>query len=254
METFRFYNELADVYHLIYANWEQSIDRQATELDSIIHERLGPGTKSVLDVSCGIGTQALGLGQMGYVVTGSDISPVAIERARKEAEKRHLSINFRVADMRQCDEAHTCQFDVVLSADNSVPHLLTDRDIRTAFQAMFHCTRPGGLVLISVRDYAREDRTAIQLRPYGVRKTAQGRVIVFQLWEFEDNTDFYDLTMYFLVESTAGAYNVIASKARYYAVPIAKLCGLLEDAGFTAVERINNRFFQPVLVARRKSG
>src|SRR5712671_7650069 len=114
METFRFYNELSDVYHLIYPDWEQSMGRQASVLDSIIRERLGTGIKSVLDTSCGIGTQALGLAQSGYMVTGSDTSPLAIERAQREAEKRSLRITFGVADMRRCDEAHTGQFDVVL--------------------------------------------------------------------------------------------------------------------------------------------
>ena len=251
METFRFYNELADVYHLIYADWEQSMARQASVLDSIIREHLGAGTRSVLDASCGIGTQSLGLAQKGYVVTGSDISPLAIERAQREAEKRNLRITFRVADMRRYDEARTGQFDVVLSADNSIPHLLTDQDIRTAFQALFRCTRAGGLVLISVRDYACEDRTPVQLRPYGVRRTAEGRVIVLQLWEFEESTGLYDLSMYFVVEPRDGPRHVIASKTRYYAVPITTLCGLLEEAGFANVERIDDRFFQPVLAGRK---
>ena len=73
METFRFYNELADVYHLIYADWEQSIAQQASALDSIIRQHLGAGIESVLDASCGIGTQSLGLAQRGYAVTGSEL-------------------------------------------------------------------------------------------------------------------------------------------------------------------------------------
>ena len=251
MEVSRFYDELADVYHLIYADWEQSIGRQATALDSIIRDQLGTGTKSVLDASCGVGTQSLGLSQRGYSVTGSDFSARSIFRAQREAEKRRLSITFRVADIRQCDKAHKDQFDVVLSADNSIPHLLTDQDIRTAFQAMFRCTRTGGVVLITVRDYASEDRTPVQLRPYGVRQTPEGRVIVFQLWEFEKDTDFYDLSMYFVVEPEAGRHRVITNKSRYYAVPIAKLRELLEEAGFTKVHRIDDRFFQPVLVGRK---
>lgn len=251
METSRFYDEIADVYHLIYADWEQSIARQADTLDSIIRDRLGVGTKSLLDTSCGIGTQALGLSQKGYAVTGSDISVRAVERARREAEKRSLSIAFGVTDVRQCDEAHSSQFDVVLSADNSIPHLLTDRDIRTAFQAMFRCTRPGGLVVITVRDYESEDRTPVQLRPYGVRQTPEGRVIVFQLWEFEQNPDFYDVSMYFVVEPSAGPRRVIASRSRYYAVSIMKLSDLLKEAGFINVGRIDNRFFQPVLTGRK---
>jgi len=251
MDTFRFYNELADVYHFIYADWEESMARQASVLDSIIREYLGQGMKSVLDASCGIGTQSLGLAQRGYMVTASDISPRAIERAQGEAKKRSLRIAFSVTDMRKCDEAHTGQFDVVLSADNSVPHLLSDQDIRTAFQAMFRSTRTGGMVVITMRDYAREDRSPVQLRPYGVRRTEEGRVIVFQLWEFEKGTDLYDVSMYFVVEPIDGSRQVIASKTRYYAVSITTVCGFLEEVGFTNVQRIDDRFFQPILVGRK---
>lgn len=251
METSRFYDELTDVYHLIYEDWEQSIARQAATLDSIIRERLGAGEKTLLDTSCGIGTQVLGLSQRGYAVTGSDISARAVERARREAENRNLRIAFRVADLRRCDEAHASSFDVVLSADNSIPHLLNDRDIGTGFQAMFRCTRPGGLVVITVRDYESEDRTSVQLRPYGVRQTPEGRMIVFQLWEFDENPNFYDLTLYFVVEPSAGSRHVIASRSRYYAVSIMKLCDLLKEAGFINVERIDHRFFQPVLTGRK---
>jgi SAM-dependent methyltransferase len=225
--------------------------RQADALDSIIRDQLGAGAKSLLDTSCGIGTQSLGLSQRGYAVTGFDISARAVARARREAEKRSLSIAFGVADVRQCDQAHSSQFDVVLSADNSIPHLLNDQDIRTAFQSMLRCTRPGGLVIITMRDYESEDRTPVQFRPYGVRHTPDGRVIVFQLWEFEDNTDFYDLSMYFVIEPSGGPRQVIASRSRYYAVSIMKLCGLLKEAGFISVERIDNRFFQPVLACRK---
>ena len=251
MEASSFYDELADVYHCVYADWEQSIARQASALDSIIRDELGPGTRSILDVSCGIGTQSLGLSQRGYVVTGSDISAGAIGRARREAEKRKLNISFHVADIRQCDKAHSGQFDVVLSADNSIPHLLADQEIRTAFQALFRCTGAGGLVLITVRDYESEDRAPVQLRPYGVRNTPEGRVLVFQLWEFEDNANFYEASMYFVVEPGAGPPRLITSKSRYYAVPITKLCELLNEAGFTSVRRIDDRFFQPVLVGRK---
>lgn len=56
-------------------------------------------------------------------------------------------------------------FDAALSADNSVPHLLSDAEILEAFRAFYACTRSGGVVLITVRDHAGEDRSSPQLRP-----------------------------------------------------------------------------------------
>ena len=80
-DTKGFYSELSDFYHLIYPDWEESVQRQAEALDATIRE-VWRGSETVLDVSCGIGTQSLGLASRGYKVTASDLSPGAIERAR----------------------------------------------------------------------------------------------------------------------------------------------------------------------------
>ena len=141
-DTNQFYAGLTPLYHLIYSNWEASVQRQAGMLDSVIREGWGD-VSSVRDVSCGIGAQAIGLAQPGYDVTASDLSPEEIERAKQEADARDLSIDFSVADMRKAHDHHARDFGVVLSADNSVPHLLTDKDILTAFRQFFLCTRPG---------------------------------------------------------------------------------------------------------------
>jgi hypothetical protein len=44
-------------------------------------------------------------------------------------------------------------------------HLLCDADILRAFEQMFACTWPGGGCLITVRDYDREERVGVQMKP-----------------------------------------------------------------------------------------
>ena len=119
--TRAFYDELAPFYHLIFPDWEASIERQATILDNVIRRQWGSDTKTLLDVSCGIGTQALGLAQRGYLVTASDLSPQAIARAKQEARKRGLPIAFSVVDMRKAAAYHQHEYDVLISCDNSIP-------------------------------------------------------------------------------------------------------------------------------------
>lgn len=69
-------------------------------LDYVIREIWGDNISSILDVSCGIGTQSLGLSSKGYHVTASDLSFEEIQRAKQEAALRDLSVDFSVADMR----------------------------------------------------------------------------------------------------------------------------------------------------------
>ena len=37
-----FYDELSPLYHLIYPNWAQSVQSQATQLDSTSSRKIGP--------------------------------------------------------------------------------------------------------------------------------------------------------------------------------------------------------------------
>jgi glycine/sarcosine N-methyltransferase len=88
-----FYDQLASNYHLIFEDWEASIRRQAAVLGAILERECGPApTVKILDCACGIGTQALGLAKLGFQMTACDLSPLAVERTRKEAEARRMSV------------------------------------------------------------------------------------------------------------------------------------------------------------------
>jgi hypothetical protein len=57
--TKEFYDELSPFYHLIFQNWEASIERQANILDGIIKLEWGHNDSTIVDVSCGIGSQTI---------------------------------------------------------------------------------------------------------------------------------------------------------------------------------------------------
>lgn len=250
MATSDFYDTLAPYYHLIYEDWEESIGRQGRALDAIIRSTGSPQPRSVLDASCGIGTQSIGLAQLGYEVTASDLSPSAVERAQREATRRRLSIQYSVADMRGVHAHHRRSFDVVIACDNSIPHLLSDADILLAFENFHRCLAPGGLCLISVRDYAAMDMSAqVQLHPYGVRHEGGARYVLLQVWEL--HPPLYDTTFYVIEHREQAPPVTHASQATYYAVPITTLMRLMEQAGFSEVRRIDDKSFQPVLVGRK---
>jgi len=249
------YDEIATLYHLIYRDWNAVIAQQAAALDAIIREHVGPPPRSILDVSCGIGTQALGLAALGHAVTASDLSSAAVERARLEAAQRNLAIHFTVADMRRCAEVHGSGFDVVLSADNSIPHLLSDDAIREAFGSFHQCIRPGGITILGLRDYLAEERSSPRLVPYGFRSEGDDRYFVVQTRDWDG--DFYDVAMYFIREGRGSRpATVTAGSSRYYAVPIDRLVSLLEESSFIEIQRLDGVLYQhqPVLLARRGTG
>jgi len=249
----RFYAEFAPLYHLIYPDWDKSIERQAAMLDSIVRERWGDSGSCVLDVSCGIGTQSLGLAKLGYAVTASDLSREAVERAKVEAEKRDLSISFSVADMREAFRHHARQFDVVISCDNAIPHLLTDDDILTAFRQFYACTRAGGGCIISVRDYEKEDLSRQKIEPYGIRDENGVHYFLFQVWNPGERPSLYDVAVYVVEDRGKSDCRTHVFRSQYYGVGISRLVELMGEAGFDNVTRLDDRFFQPVIVGTRKS-
>ena len=224
------------------------MQRQASMLDSVLRETWGE-VSTVLDVSCGIGTQAIGLAALGYNVTASDLSPEEIERAKQEAKARELSITFSVADMRLAHEHHAKEFDVVLSADNSVPHLLTDEDILSAFRQFYACTRPGGGCIVTVRDYEKEALSKQQIKPYGIREHDGARWLGWQVWDPHPPT--YDVTMYFIEDRGTSDCKTHVMRSTYYAVGITKLIELMTEAGFIDCHRLDDKFFQPMIIGTR---
>jgi glycine/sarcosine N-methyltransferase len=253
------YDDIASLYHLIYPNWDEAIKQQADALNDFVTTLMGSAPRSrsvgsaesILDVSCGIGTQALGLAALGHTVTASDLSAAAVDRARTEAISRRLEITFKVADMRQCAEAHGSGFDVVLSADNSLPHLSGEDEVRIALQGFYKCLRKDGIAIVNLRDYREdEDRASPQMLSYGFRDRGSDRYFVFQTRDWND--DVYDVAMYFVREVRAGTpASVTAGLSRYYAITVERLMFLFQEVGFTHVQRLDGILHQPIVVGRR---
>lgn len=244
-----FYDQLSPFYHLIFPDWNSTIEHQAKILDGIIKSEWKNNVSSIVDVSCGIGTQAIGLAKLGYDVTGSDLSPKQIERATEEAKLRDVEINFLVCDMRNICSHHAQKYDLLICCDNSIPHLLCDLDIRHAFKEFYRCLNLGGGCLITIRDYQKENRDGIQIKPYNIKIENNIKYIIFQTWEFQG--DIYDLSMYCICDNQKDVVETKIFRSQYYAVSILKIVQLLKEVGFTNVRQIESNFYQPVIIATK---
>lgn len=81
---------------------------------------------SVLDAACGAGRYSMKFSELGFNVTGFDLSSTLLEIAKSEAEIRNLNINFQLADIREFFT--TEKFDLVLSLFTSFGYFDSDKE------------------------------------------------------------------------------------------------------------------------------
>jgi SAM-dependent methyltransferase len=253
VETKQFYDDLASYYHLMFENWDASMVRQGDALVTLIRaelEQSQPSAARVLDVACGIGTQTLPLAARGFRLVARDLSPAAVARLQREADARQLVVDAAVADMRQVGSSVSGTFDVVLAFDNSVPHLLNDDDLRTAFKEFLAVLRPGGVFLCSVRDYDNIQRGEPATHVYGTREDRGQRFQLTQKWSWDDPMH-YQATFTVDRETSDGPARDVCTVSRFYAVSTGRLLELMRDAGFQDSRLIDETIYQPILTGRR---
>jgi glycine/sarcosine N-methyltransferase len=254
MDAKECYDELASHYHLIFENWEASVERQAAVLGPILERECGKAKLTrVLDCACGIGTQALGLAKLGFRVSGCDVSRGAVERARLEASRRGLELQLSGADMLDLGSLEDSGFDAVVCLDNALPHLESAEQLFQAATQIRRKLRPKGLFMASIRDYDRliQERPAVQ-GPWFYSDQGQRR-IVFQIWDWLDERRY---TFHLYVTREVGKeWTTFHTAATYRAVLRDELADVLRQAGFNDVRwllPVESGFFQPLILARTR--
>ncbi|MGL1884866.1 MAG: class I SAM-dependent methyltransferase [Reichenbachiella sp.] len=248
--TKSFYDELSVDYHLIFRDWNETVIEQGKILDQLIQRNAKIESKTVLDCSCGIGTQAIGLALNNYVVTGTDLSPKAIERARTEAKRRDININFNIADFTKLESQVNGKFDVVLSCDNSLPHLLTNETLLLAAKNIFSKMKLGGLFIGSIRDYDLIIEEKITNTTPNIKGSEKDRTITFQVWDwYEDNTY---LVNHFTIKGMGNTYETHVRTSKYKAYKRCQITEIFTQAGFKEIKWLmpdESDYYQPIFIA-----
>ncbi|MEQ8345460.1 MAG: class I SAM-dependent methyltransferase [Sneathiellaceae bacterium] len=271
-----FYDGLAAVYRLIYPDWQAARRQQAQIFAALLAEaEIAPGAE-ILDAAAGIGTQALGLAEAGYRVTATDVSPAALRHLAQEARALNLQLPVRACDIRDLPGMIRNPRDAVLAVDNAIPHLLSEHQVIVALRALAAALRPGGLLVLSMRDY--DSCLDGGTRPFGegpfIHEAVPPRRILYQVWDWRDER-VYDAHLYITwqrdpepgagtgPEAAAGSagppapgpWQVHHGVTRYRALRRAELARMARTAGFSQCAwRMPEEtgFFQPVMLGRRQ--
>ena len=251
-----FYDRMSvEYHHNMGVDWETSVRDEGTILDRFLVDWMGrPAPYSVLDCTCGIGTQAIGLALRGHRVHASDLSPVSVDCARKEAAGFGVSMNFSIADFRNPGASISETFDVVLSCDNAVSHCLLDDDLTAALAGMKTRLKPGSLLLLSVRDYDSIIVEKSRFTSQHVQDRPDGRRVVFQLRDWLDDGYRYRAHQFLLKErENGGGFDVKHFETEHRAILRDEMVAAIRNAGYEDVHWHHpeaSGYYQPIVTAR----
>jgi len=181
-----FYDAIAEYYPLFYRDWETQLEREGLGLRALFR---GKGVERILDVACGPGTQAIPLAKLGYTVVACDPSPGMLRKAQEFAKAEDVlnKVQFERSDFNSLPEIVEGPFDAIVCKGNALAHLLTDMEIETALLVFWELLRPGGSLVIGLRDF----ESYLAHRPGflpGLNHVHDDgtEFITYEIWEWED--------------------------------------------------------------------
>ena len=135
------YDDFAPIYN---RHWGPRYAANALEtLESLVLSRIPTGGR-VLDLCCGAGQISRILTDRGFSVVGLDASASLIALAKKNAPNAY----FEVADAKSFRSSH--RFQATISLNDSLNHLLSIGDLKSAFLNVYKCMAPGGIFLFDL--------------------------------------------------------------------------------------------------------
>ncbi|OHD56468.1 MAG: hypothetical protein A2Y33_15175 [Spirochaetes bacterium GWF1_51_8] len=146
-----FYQSVASFYDDMtgYTEWE-SYSQDA--IRSLISKY---PSQSLLDSACGTGIYAIAGAKLGLRVTGVDIVPEMIDKAKINSHNAGVNVDWNVGDIRHLDSAVTEQHDLVICMGNTIPHLLKDSDLQEACSSFYSSLNHGGALVLEFLNYPR---------------------------------------------------------------------------------------------------
>ena len=124
-----------------------NITSDTDEKNEILHKLLKEHTvETILDLTCGTGSQVLYLAKKGYKVAGSDFSPKLVEIAKQKSKKENLKCEFFDGDMRR---AKLGKFDACITMFNAVGHV-TKNDFKKTIKNISDNLKDGGIYIFDI--------------------------------------------------------------------------------------------------------
>ncbi len=240
-DTSQFYDAFAEDYHLWYRDWDSELEREGLNLRRYLRSH---AVQTVLDASCGPGTQAIALARLGYTVTAADPSAGILARARQNAADYDVvdNITFVQSDFQNLHKQVEGPFDAVITKGDSISHLLRDDQIEETLLIFYELLRPGGLILIGMRDFEPllEDRP--RFWPGRMHDDPNEQIITFDVWDWDDGPPVTVTFNSFIVRGSGDSYRVTKHPVVFRALTAEEVEVVISEVGFENFQAQRDRW------------
>ncbi|WP_337099590.1 class I SAM-dependent methyltransferase [Paenibacillus sp. YIM B09110] len=149
-------------YMLVYKHRDMEAARK--EIERMITLLGLPQGAKVLDIGCGMGRHSVALSDLGFAVTGVDLSDDLLEEARRH--DAYGEVEWIHGDMRELP-FEDGSFDATVNLFTSFGYFARESDNVGVLRNIRRVLRPGGLCLI---DFLNPNYVAEHLVPHSVRE------------------------------------------------------------------------------------
>ncbi|MEM9950696.1 MAG: class I SAM-dependent methyltransferase [Chloroflexota bacterium] len=249
-ETNAFYDAIADYYPLFYKDWETQLEREGISLRAIFRKK---GVVRVLVTACGVGTQAIPLAEQGFEVVATDPSIGMLKKAQETAVSRGVldKITFERSTFEELPDVVIGSFDAVVCKGNALPHLITDEAIETTLLIFYELLRPGGVLVLGMRDFDpfMEHRPRF-LPGFDHIDDDDNEFITFEIWEYEEGPPMIATQNLYMVKGKAPKLETIKHAVSFRPLSVDEAKVVLLELGFEDFEEYPDRWEQVVHVRK----
>ena len=190
---------------------------------------------------------------LGYSVYATDISENEINRAKKEAKRLKADLSFGIADFRLIDKQIKNNYDVIISCDNSLPHLLEEIEMYKSLENIYLKLNKEGMFLASIRDYdGLIEEKPNAMFPYIYDEDVGKRRIVIQIWDWKEN-NVYNLSLY-MIKQNGEVCDTTCYYTKYRAYKKDEIFKMMGKIGYKKIEWLmpeTTGYYQPIIIGFR---
>lgn len=179
-------------YHILYK--DRDYEEAQLFMDNITQYLNLPDDAKILDLACGKGRHSIYLNQLGYDVTGADLSENSIEEASKHSNDK---LHFEVHDMREPFEQ---KFDAIFNLFTSFGYFENDSDNSKTLKAICESLTEYGFGVIDfmnvnqvIKNLVPEETKTVDGIDFHIKRYVKDNHI-FKEIDFEDNGEQFHFT------------------------------------------------------------